>query len=359
MWTAGFHRTSLSLLLYCGAMVWPGRWLPVAEAAKPEAIPATTSDVGERAELFIALLKRRAQRILEARRAPPPPLVSASAGVSEGYEGNVNLDGARRGDSFTEETLSLIVGPRIASWLRGEFTYNVVNTHFQEFTDSNLWMNVLGSTFQVQPHRAVRLDLGYEYGILNFPFDSDSSFVDHRVKAHVVLAQAAWLWHKMGWTYQSREYDTRKARDADGNALAGVNRHDDRHVGSYELQLRFPKTSARIGGEFYRNFSNERFQDFYDWDDVRVRAVLTRVFHPDWLGTLTASHEHRNYHRRNVPAINRAERDSLITVAGSLIYQLTPHAALTSSLTYRYQDSNDPRLDFTDWLSQIGVTVGF
>jgi len=77
------------------------------------------------------------------------------------------------------------------------------------------------------------------------------------------------------------------------------------------------------------------------------------------LGTRIASHEHRNYHRRNVPAINRAERDSLITVAGSLIYQLNPHVALSSSLTYRYQDSNDPRLDFTDWISQVGVTVGF
>lgn len=338
--------------------VWlAGTVTPVMAQEPPPA--AVTDEKAERAELFVALLKRRAQRILEARRAPPPPLVSASVGVSEGYESNVNLDGARDGDYFTEESATVVVGPRITSWLRGEVAWNLLNTHYQEMTDSNLWMNTVSATAQLQPHRAVRLDAGYEYALLNFPDDTGSSFSDHRVKTALFLAQAAWLTHRIGWTYQAREYDTRKARDADGAAIAGANRQDDRHTGSYELQLRFPKTSVKIGGETSRNFSNERFQDYYDWDAVKLRLAVTRVLSAVWLGTLAASQEYRAYHRRNVPAINEAERDTLFTLGGSLVYQLTPHATVTYSVTYRHQDSNDPRLDFTDWINQLGVTLSF
>lgn len=321
--------------------------------------PAAADQKAERAELFIGLLKRRAQRILEARRAPPPPPLSVSAGIAEGYESNVNLDGTRQGDLLTEESAAAAAGRALTTWLKGEVRWDLVHTHYQELTDSNLWMNTFGAVAQLQPIRAVRMDLKYEYGILNFPRDADSSFADHRVKAALLVAQTAWLTHKIHWTYQAREYDTRKARDGGGTSIVGANRQDDRHTAGYELQVRFPKTVVRVGAEAYRNFSNEQFQDFYDWDDVKARVALTRILAPDWVATLMASHESRHYHRRSVPAIAVAEQDALITVAGTLNYQLTAHTSATASVTYRHQDSNDPRLDFTDWLTQVGMTLSF
>jgi len=333
---------------------------PLAWAQEPSTSLSIKSDeAGERAKLFIALLKRRADRILEAHREPPPPLVSGSAGISEGFESNVNLDGARKGDIFTEESASLIFRPQLASWLKGEFSYGLLNTHFMEFRDSNLWSNSLSGVFQVQPHPRVRMDLGYEYGILNFPYDTNSSFFDQRFKAHLLLSQTSWLTHKVGWTYQYREYDTRLARDSDLNKIAGLNREDQRHGALYELQLRFPKTFARLGTEFYLNFSNDHFEDFYDFEDFRYRGMLTRIFNPKWLGTLSVSEERKNYQKRSVPTINVAERDDLWTLAGSVIYQLSTAFSMTYSLTYRHQDSNDPRLDFTDWVHQVGVSTSF
>ncbi len=93
--------------------------------------------------------------------------------------------------------------------------------------------------------------------------------------------------------------------------------------------------------------------------NLRLRAVVTRVFSPEWVGTLSVSQERKNYRVRSVPAIAVAERDDLVTAAGSVVYQATPHLAVTGNLTYRHQDSNDPRLDFTDWVTQLGVSVGF
>jgi len=327
-------------------------------AAEP-ADPGKESAAAERAQLFIGLLKRRAQKILEAHRAPPPPLFGFSTGVAEGVESNVNLDGERRGDTFTEESASFLFRPQFRPWAKGEFSWSLLNSHFREFTDSNLWMNTWAGMLQIRPHRLLRLDLGAEYGTLNFPRDSDSSFSDQRFKASLSAAQTSWLTHKIGWVYQLREYDTRLARDSGGTRLAGLNREDRRHTGLAELQFRFPKFSARVGGEFYRNFSNDQSNEFYDWEDFRFRGVLTRIFSPQWIGILTASQERKNYQSRTVPAINVAERDNLLTLGGSLIYQWTSRLSVTYSLTYRTQDSNDPRLDFTDWINQLGVTLSF
>ncbi len=313
----------------------------------------------ERARMFVALLKRRAQRVLEEHQAPPPPVWNFSGGISEGYESNVNLDGARKGDYFTEESASVLYRPRLASWLKGDFGYDLSNTHFQEMTDSDLWSNTWKAGVQIQPHSVVRLDLGAEVGILNFPFESDNSFFDQRLKAHLFLAHTPWLTHKIGWTTQGREYDTRLVRDSDQNDVAGLNREDHRQVAQYEMQFRFPKTSARLGAEGYRNFSNEIFQEFYDWESRMLRGVLTRVLSDRWLGTLIAVAERKNYARRSVPDINVAERDNLYTAAGSLIYSWNSWGSLNLSLTYRYQDSNDPRLDFTDWIYQVGLSVDF
>ncbi|MBI3318296.1 MAG: outer membrane beta-barrel protein [Candidatus Omnitrophica bacterium] len=333
--------------------------LPSAKALEPSERPSADSEAAERTALFIGLLKRRAQRLLEARREPPPPRMNVSAGISEGYESNVNLDGARKGDYFTEESFNFVVRPILLSWLNGELSHSLLLTHFQELTDSNLWMNIFTGGIQFQPKQLLRLDLGAEYGILNFPYSSDSSFFDQRARAHLALAQTPWLTHKIGWTYQLREYDTRKARDSSNNQLPGVNREDQRHIFLYEAQVRVRKASARISGEFYRNFSNEQFQEYYDWENIKLRATLTRIFSPRWFGTFSGSFERKNYERRSVPAIDISERDNLYTLAGSAIYSLNSNVSFTYSLTYRYQDSNDPRLDFTDWIQQVGVTVGF
>ena len=311
----------------------------------------------ERIELFIALLKRRALKALEAHRAPPPPFLTASSGIAQGYESNVNLDGSRRGDFFTQETAGVTLNPRLTSWLSGAFTYDLLHTHYVELRDANLLMNTLGGAIQLQPHSRVRVDLAYEYSLVDFPFNTADSFLDRRTGVEVLSALTHWLTHQAGWTYQLRDYDTRKARDGAGNDLPGTDREDERHIVSQELRARFPKTSARIGGQYYRNVSNDLFQDFYDWEDYQVRGVVSQVLSPKWVGIVVASSERRNYQQRSVPAINVGERDTLTTLAGSLIYLINDHAQLTYSLTYRHQDSNDPRLDFIDWINQLRVSL--
>ena len=317
------------------------------------------TEMEERARLFVALLKRRAERILEFRQAPPPPRWSSYAGVSQGYESNVNLDGSRKGDPFSEQSAGVTFRPLRTGWLRGDLSYDFLGTEFCEFTDSNLWSHTFQGLFRIQPWRSLELNLGVEYAVLDFPLDTDNSFTDRRFKAHLSYAQWAWLTHRAGWTFQQREYDTRLARDGDQVKLAGLNREDQRHTAGYELRLRFQRAFGRLAAEYYRNFSNDHFQDFYDWDDFRFRGLLTWIFRPGLSGTVTLSHERKNYQARSVPVIAIAERDDLLSAAASLAYEIRKDVTLSLSVTYRHQDSNDPRLDFTDWIHQIGVSINF
>lgn len=332
---------------------------PSARAAQ-ETTPRTPGLVSEeRVELFLALLKRRAQQALEAHRAPPPPLMSASTDLSQGYESNVLLDGDKRGDSFTQETASVSLRPRVKPWVSGELAYNLLNTHYTDLRDANLFMNTITTALLLQPHRRVRCEVGYEFSNVEFPFDTSNTFLDHRTSASTAFTLTRWLTHKWTWTYQVRNYDSRLARDGAGNDRPNDERQDERHILSQELALRVPKTSVKLGGQFYRNFSNDLSQDFYDWEDYQLQGVVSRVFNPQWIGLVVGTYERRNYQRRSVPAINMAERDTLYTVAGSVIFFMNEHAQVTYSLTYRYQDSNDPRLDFLDWINQVRFGLEF
>lgn len=333
--------------------------LPAEETKTPPADTTPSTVSKQQVELFLALLKRRAQEALEAHRPPPKPLFSVTADLAQGYESNPLLDGERRGDFFTEESLSLMLSPELTPWLGMEFAYDLLNSHYAEFRDANILENTVSSTVKLRPHRRFQTALRYQYSDLDFPFDTSNSFADHRVGVELETALAKWLTHKSGWTYQRREYDTRKAQDGSGDARLDTDRLDKRHAVSQTLSVKLSKTSIKLIGQFYRNDSNDTFQDFYDWDDGQVRLVMSRVLGAEWFCTVVASHERKHYRERSVPAINVAERDNLLTLAGSLVYLINDHAHLAYSLTYRYQDSNDPRLDFTDWINQVRFSVNF
>ncbi len=337
-----------------------------AESAERERTMASDPGVEQRIELFLALLRRRAERALETHPqvpaptpAPRRPLISGSADIAQGYESNVFLDGDKRGDFFTEESVALSVTPEFTPQLTGDLSYELSNTHYGELRDANSWSNTLTAAAKWQPSPRAQGGIRYEFAILNFPFDTSSSFLDHRLILDTQLALTRRLSWKTGLAYQSREYDTRKARDGGGNDLDESTRVDQRHTVTQTLSLRLPRTSLKLVGQAYRNTSNDAFEDFYDWDDLQVRGVASRVVGRSWVSTLVVGHERRNYQARSVPAIAIAERDNLETLAGSLSYLITPAAQVTYSLTYRFQDSNDPRLDFTDWVNQMRCSITF
>jgi len=284
---------------------------------------------------------------------------TASSSLIQGYESNVALDGQKRGDLYTQETLHMLLQPRIRPWLRGRFSYELFHHHYTELRDFNIWMNTLSGTLQVLPHPRAAVEATYEYSLVNFPFNTSNSFFDKRVGVAVLFVQTGWLMHRTAWTYQLRDFDTREASDTLGNAVANVVREDQRHAVQHEIRLRFAKTSAALVGEYYRNLSNDQFQKFYDWDNVQIRGVLAHELTDRWQGIASAGYERREYAERQVPAIGTTERDDLYTLAGSLVYRLTDRVQWRYSVIVRYQDSNDPRLDFLDWINQVRFGLEF
>lgn len=368
MWTAGSGRTDRDgpqrefpwrflaagmaavTLLWCAeSIVW---------GAEPQASPALKVS-REQAERFVDLLRQQAQTVLREHRQESKWSLTTTASLTQGYESNVALDGNRRGDHFTQETLGVNLLARWKPWLRGRFRYDLFSSHYLELRDFNIWMNTVGGTVQWLPHRRASLETGLEYAVINFPFNTDNSFFDTRLHVAARFAQNHWLTHRTGWRYQFRDFDTRKASDAQGNAISSVNREDHRHAVFHEFRLRFQDSSVVLLGEYFRNQSNDRFEDFYDWDNFRIQSVLAHPFSEQWSGIVSAGYEHREYLERRVPNIGTSEKDDLYTFAGSLVYRPTERWQWRYSAIYRYQDSNDPRLDFTDWINELSVSLKF
>ena len=130
--------------------------------------------------------------------------MTTSAGLVQGYESNVELAGDRRGDFFTEESFGIVLQPRVTSWLKGEFTYDLLNTHYADLRDNNTWVNVFEGEAQLQPHPRLRLDVGYKYTVLDFPYNTNSSFFNHRSGLTLSFKQNDWPTHKTACSYQLR-----------------------------------------------------------------------------------------------------------------------------------------------------------
>lgn len=332
--------------------------------------PFKTSVSEERVELFVAQLKRRALQALESHRevlaqpAQPaakrkPPLYSLSADFGGGYESNVLLDGNKQGDVFFQESASVSLLPKITSWLDADLSYDLFNTHYSDLRDANLWMNTMSVKLKAKPHQRLRTEAFYEYGVINFPEDTSSSFFDHRTGLKARVGLSSWLSLGAGWSYLRRSYDTRLARDGNGDDQLESNRKDQRQTLSEELIFRTKRTYAKLAGQHYRNDSNDAFQNAYDWQDGQVQALISHVLSEHWVANGYTAIEMRNYEQNTVSSINVAEKDTLTTLVGSLIYLINDSWQATYSLTYRHQDSNNPVLDFTDWVNQWRVSYAY
>ncbi|MBI4355260.1 MAG: DUF560 domain-containing protein [Candidatus Omnitrophica bacterium] len=331
-----------------------------ASPAKEQAIESSAGAPGfasgelPTTEQLLTVLKQRAETAIKARRAQAPRLITANTSLAYGFDNNVNLDSSRKGDGYLEEAAGLAIRPHLTPWLGLEGSYQIRNTHYTQFTDNNTWSNTLGALARWTPHPHVSLEAGYEYEIFNYPFDTSNSFFDHRVTLRLRHILNHVFFHEASWGYLLRNYDTRKASDPSGTETPSV-REDQRQTVGYELGAILGETVVRLKQEWYENLSNEGLEDFYDWQDYRVRLSASRQWWQKLLTTASAAYERRNYARRSVPTKNVAEKDDLATLSVSLFYAVANHWDVGYTWLWREQVSNDPRLDFADTIHQWGV----
>ncbi len=335
----------------------------IVDQARDAAIARAVADAqiaptGPPAAAVLETLKQRAQEIILKRRARRWMLTTSTT-LSAAIETNPNFDASRKGDGFFEEDTDLLFRWRWFQGLTQDIGHRLTNTHYIELRDSNYLDNTLYTGWRYTPAPWLRVTSGYEFEALNYYEGRDSSFNSHRVYVQARHTLPKYLYYQAGWSWLYRRYSVRHARDGDGLDTDDA-RHDTRHTMHVEVGSVVKDTYLSVRQEGAWHFSNDAYQDLYDYQSYRVRATVARDFWRVWRGSGTFSFERKNYTERLVSTdIVKAEYDNAFTYGVSLTYSISPDVNLTYSYTRRKQDSNAPASEYTDTTNQFSLTAGF
>ena len=326
----------------------------VAEAAAAAPAP---SDVTPAA--ILETLKKRAGTAIARRRARRLSLTTTTT-LSTTIETNPTLDSSHKGDLSFEEDGDIGIRWRWFSRLNQDAGYRITNVNYVELRDNNYVDHTPYSTLRLTPFKWLRLTSGYEFDGLSYYENRGSSSDGHRVYAQARHLLPWWgLYQQFGWNHTYRRYSVKHARDGGGNDTDDA-RHDTKHALHYEIGVRVWKTLVSVRQEGAENYSNDAFQDYYNYQSYKVRSTVAREFWKKWQGTGTFSFERKNYAQRQVSsAAAIAESDNTFSYGLGLTYDLSPNVSLTYNYSRKKLDSNTPSSEYTDTTNQFGLSASF
>ena len=325
---------------------------PSAEMMEQPSAPGTAPAA------VLETLKKRAQRAIVKRRARRWMLATNTT-LAVGIETNPNYDASRKGDAFFEEDTDLLFRWRWFNGLTQDVGHRLTNANYTELRDNNYMDNTLYTSWRYAPVRWLRITSGYEFNNLNYYENPLSSLYGHRVYVQVRHTLPKYLYYQAGWSWFYRGYSERMARDGDGNDT-DKSRHDVRHTMHVELGSVIKGTYLSVRQEGAWHYSNDAYQDYYNYQSYRVRGTLARDFWTKWRGSGTFSFERKNYTDRLVSSdAVEAEYDNSFTYAASVTYNLSRDVSLQYSYTRRKQDSNAPLYEYTNTTNQFSLNASF
>lgn len=298
-----------------------------------------------------------------------PVKVKGSAVI--GFDTNPGLNADREDDFFAKETAIVSYKHPICEPVKARLAYDVLNVNYFEQTEEDLLAQNAGAGLDIKldPRTVLETDYNFRYVFFHEDPNDDDRDRDDDLSSYWAHESRAGLRHKMsdtvtarvGFGTQWRQYEDRKAREADGKLSDSDERSDDRTLADSEFIIRVaPKTFLRGGFNFYRNDSNDEFHDTYDYDSTEWFAGVR--FSPFAKTTLSFkfSYENRDYDSRVLlddPAT--FQEDDIYRSFAAIYYKFNRNVSLGLTYTYRQRDSNEPSQSYSGSLATAGFYLNF
>jgi hypothetical protein len=309
---------------------------------------------------ILSLLKERAKLKLADKRKELLRKKRISASLLTGFENNPLNDSSTKGDYFVEEDFSINWQPTFNRSLGVDVGYWLVNQEYVEQTDLSSFDQGVNATLKWYPFESgrLRLEPGAEYEWLYYREDENSSYEDLKyfLKFKHYIGQE---WNYGGkYEHSFKVYDKKQARDSSKTGL-GFNREDNRHTGELYITRYLGKYTIKIKGKFYRNTSNDNYQEYYDYDSGKGYLTLSRTFLKDdkLYISFAPSFERKNYHHR--VAVDTARHDDIREYKLSANYSLNKNISLSYTFSHKEVDSNYTSGEYHNVTNKIGASVDF
>ena len=315
----------------------------------------------ERAQDIIEMLKERALLRVKEKRRQRLLKTRLSASVIYGFEGNVTQASDTKGDHYQEEDFSMYWQPTFNKYLGLDTGYWLVNQSYFEQTDSSSLDHAFNFTVKLTPFEngKLKFSLGGEFEQLWYPLSKESSYTSpkHFLKFTHYIGKK-WNYGG-GYEYSEKAYDAKMARNQEKAASTDIVREDTRHTVDFFVTRYLGKWTLQVKGKAYVNFSNDHYQDYYDFESWRPSLSIARSFLEDdkLYVSFSPSYERKNYHERK--AVDNTRYDDVYTYKTSIYYTLKKPWSLNFSNTYKKQDTNLDTSRYKNITNTIGLTADF
>jgi hypothetical protein len=330
---------------------------------RPELPPLTAQISPEEA---LAAIKRRAQKILEARRAARRLKFYGEVSQVFGYETNPATASNRKGDTYFEEDGYVMLSKKLTPTISWEGSYYGVYLQYLDYGDGDYTSHTFTPLkLRWQPGRMWRLESWLDYDLNYYPTAKDSSYRQFKTSTRVRQNLFGTTFHQLQYEFFERDYMARNARDGAGNETLS-NRLDRRyrlrHKAGFTVQDRLPLKNAlfTLENDWYRNDSNDARNDFYDYDVWKITGAVNGNATKKLSLNGSFAFEQKNYWERPVSGLVAPARyDGKYTLAGGATYDFNKTWKVATALNFDHLGSNESTGEYDNMKYSFTLTAKF
>lgn len=331
---------------------------PERQPAERVELPPLTAQISP--EQALAAIKRRAQKILEARRTARRLKFSGEVSEVVAYETNPATASSHKGDTSFEQNAYLAWSKKLSPTVTWQGTYygtylQYVEYHAGDYTDHIMTPLKL----QWQPGRMWRLESWLDLERNQYRDDArDSSYKQIKLTGRIRQNLFESWYHQAQYEWFGRDYTHKKAREG-GGADTETYRKDARYRFRYKVGTTVKKTLLSVENDVYLNESNDAKDDYYDYEVWKITGSASGNATKKLYLNGSFAFERKNYRERSVSGIVEARYDDKYTLSGSASYDLNKTWRLAYGLTFDHLGSNEPTGEYDNAKHSLTVTAKF
>lgn len=332
---------------------------PEKETAVERAeLPPLTAQIST--EEALAAIKRRAQKILEARRAARRLKVYAEASQGTGYETNPSNSSSHKGDTYFEESTYLMLSKKLTPTLDWQGTYSGSYLKYLDYGDGDYTDHTLTpAKLRWQPGRMWRVESWMDFEYIYYPKGKDSTYRNLKATTRVRQNLFESWYHQVQYEWFVRDYVTKNARDGAGSETLS-NRVDMRNRLRYKVGTTVKKTLLSVENDLYWHDSNDARNDFYDAAVWKITGSASGSVTRKLYLSGSFAFERKNYKERPVTGlVAPARNDDKYSLSSSASYDINKTWKAAYALSFDHLGSNEPTGEFDNAKHALTVTARF
>lgn len=289
------------------------------------------------------------EKIIESQKARHA--IDMQTALVYGYDSNVNLDGARKGDSFEELALVMRMKQPFVNGVEFDYRYSLDVRNYSQITDaSNILHQML---FECSRYISIfKVGVGYDLAYLAYPDFEEGDFLFHKGFCYIGNDLTRKLSHQLKVYYGVKDYLDGKTLSETSLAVdPAKDRLDRRQHAAYLITYSYNKNlTVRLEGNYSINDSNARYIDYYDYKSPGVSCGFDYRIKPDFYLLTDYSYRRKNYKGRTVTGATKTykQEDNIYAVNVGLLYLLGKQSSLSFNYLYRETSSNDSLSEYTE-----------